>query len=258
LFVFDRAAHFYDETRGFPAGEEVSIAKLIAKAGNFSLASRALEVGVGTGRIALPLAAHVGRMYGVDLSAAMMERLIAKEGGEKIHLAQADVTRLPFRNGAFDAIVAAHIYHLVPNWRDGLREAARILKPGAPLLVCWNNEIGQTPINALFKVFSAAVPQQAERRPAFKWDQYGTFPELEGWRPDGEKLVYTYTVSRSPQKFVEQQRARVWSSTWTLTDDEMARGIAALEAYIAENFDDPRQPIDVPNNFYVQAYLPPS
>lgn len=257
MFVFDRAAHFYDETRGFPSGEEKPISALIAKAGNLTPDSHVLEVGIGTGRIALPLASHVGSMAGVDLSPGMMQRLIAKRTNENIHLTQADITRLPFKDGVFDAIIAAHIYHLVPNWRDGLREAARVLKPGA-LLNCWNNEIGQTPIDTLFKVWNAAVPQQAERRPAFKWDQYGTFPELEGWRPAGEKQIHTFSVPRSPQKFVEQQRARIWSSTWTLTDEELERGITALEIYIATNFDDPYQPIEVQYHFYVQAYLPPS
>lgn len=257
MFVFDRAAHFYDETRGFPPGDEKPIAALIAQGGNLTPVSRVLEVGIGTGRIALPLSGHIGSVTGVDLSLGMMNRLSAKRDGENIHLAQADVTRLPFKTGTFDAVIAAHIYHLVPNWRDGLREATRVLKPDAPLLNCWNNEIGETAINTLFKIFNAAVPQQAERRPAFKWDLYGSFPELEGWRPVGDKQIYAYSVSRSPRKFVEQQRERIWSSTWSLSDEELERGIAALEAHIAANFDDPRQPIDVPYNFYVQAYLPP-
>lgn len=67
------------------------------------------------------------------------------------------MTHLPFKNSTFDALIAAHIYHLVPGWRDGLREAARVLKPGAPLLNCWNNETGQNPIDALFKVWNAAL-----------------------------------------------------------------------------------------------------
>jgi ubiquinone/menaquinone biosynthesis C-methylase UbiE len=126
MFVFDRAAHFYDETRGFPPGEERPIAALIAKAGNFTPSSHILEVGIGTGRIALPLSTHVGSVAGVDLSAGMLNRLIAKKVGENIHLAQADVTRFPFKNGMFDAVIAAHIYHLVPNWIDGWYSVGRL------------------------------------------------------------------------------------------------------------------------------------
>ncbi len=43
----------------------------------------ALELGIGTGRIALPLAARGVRVHGIDLSEAMVERLRAKPGGER-------------------------------------------------------------------------------------------------------------------------------------------------------------------------------
>ena len=45
---------------------------------------RALELGVGTGRIALPLAARGVEVHGIDLSRAMVSRLWAKPGGERI------------------------------------------------------------------------------------------------------------------------------------------------------------------------------
>jgi ubiquinone/menaquinone biosynthesis C-methylase UbiE len=65
--AFDRAAHFYDDTRGFPAGEDRAVAALISQAGGLTATSRILEIGIGTGRIALPLASHVGAIYGVDI-----------------------------------------------------------------------------------------------------------------------------------------------------------------------------------------------
>ena len=59
--AFDRAAGYYDNTRGFPAGVEGEIGALMAQAGDLSSASRVLEIGVGTGRIALPVAPHRGQ-----------------------------------------------------------------------------------------------------------------------------------------------------------------------------------------------------
>jgi SAM-dependent methyltransferase len=50
----------------------------------------ALELGVGTGRIALPLAARGVRVHGIDLSAAMVARLRAKPGAEDIGLTIGD------------------------------------------------------------------------------------------------------------------------------------------------------------------------
>ena len=45
---------------------------------------KALEFGIGTGRIALPLAARGVEVWGIDLSTAMLERLAAKHGAERI------------------------------------------------------------------------------------------------------------------------------------------------------------------------------
>jgi SAM-dependent methyltransferase len=50
----------------------------------------ALELGIGTGRIALPLARRGVRVHGIDLSPAMVERLRAKAGDEHIDVAIGD------------------------------------------------------------------------------------------------------------------------------------------------------------------------
>jgi SAM-dependent methyltransferase len=50
----------------------------------------ALELGIGTGRIALPLAERGVRVHGIDLSEAMVERLRAKPGGESVDVTIGD------------------------------------------------------------------------------------------------------------------------------------------------------------------------
>jgi SAM-dependent methyltransferase len=54
----------------------------------------ALELGVGTGRVALPLAARGVEVHGIDVSAAMVERLRAKPGGEAIPVTLGDFAEL--------------------------------------------------------------------------------------------------------------------------------------------------------------------
>src|SRR5436309_14081261 len=51
---------------------------------------RALELGIGTGRIALPLAARGVEVHGIDLSEAMVARLRAKPGGNRIGVTIGD------------------------------------------------------------------------------------------------------------------------------------------------------------------------
>ena len=78
---FDRAAAFYDATRALPDGVAEQVRDAVLDRVGARPGTRFLEVGVGTGRIALPFV-RAGHAYcGVDLSAAMLgalrEKLIA-------------------------------------------------------------------------------------------------------------------------------------------------------------------------------------
>jgi ubiquinone/menaquinone biosynthesis C-methylase UbiE len=101
---FDRAATFYDATRALNAhvAERLTDAleREIRAAGN-----RVLEPGVGTGRIARPVAERGIRVTGVDISSRMMEQLSAQL--TRPHRARprvGDATRLPFA----DAVPGDH------------------------------------------------------------------------------------------------------------------------------------------------------
>jgi len=67
---FDRAAEYYDRTRGVPP--DVAGAQTALLAGELPGRGRVLEVGVGTGQIALPLAEAGVPMAGLDLSMPMV------------------------------------------------------------------------------------------------------------------------------------------------------------------------------------------
>ena len=74
--AFDRAAGYYDESRGLDPAVEELVADRVEEA--VGPGARLLEVGVGTGRIALPLHRRGGNVVGVDLSLPMLERYRAK------------------------------------------------------------------------------------------------------------------------------------------------------------------------------------
>jgi len=84
--TFDAAtAEVYDElaVRG---DEDATVAFLAALAGD----GRALELAIGTGRIALPLAARGVRVDGIDFSSHMVAKLRAKPGGEELEVTIGD------------------------------------------------------------------------------------------------------------------------------------------------------------------------
>jgi ubiquinone/menaquinone biosynthesis C-methylase UbiE len=131
---FDRAANYYDATRGLQAEVARDVTDVLVS----ELAGKqpCLEIGVGTGRIALPLTERGIEMIGVDLAPAMLARLVANAGGNQpFPLVMADVTGLPLAGGSVDAVLGSHVLHLIADWQSALDEARRVLRPGGRLLV---------------------------------------------------------------------------------------------------------------------------
>lgn len=130
---FDRAAEYYDRTRSNPASAQRRLTDVLAR--ELRSRGRVLEVGVGTGRLALPLHEAGIAMVGADLSEPMLRRLVGKAGGRPpFPLAKGDATRLPFPAAAFGAAMACHVLHLIPDWRAALRELLRVVRPGGVIL----------------------------------------------------------------------------------------------------------------------------
>lgn len=97
---------------------------------------RALDVGCGTAR-ALPLLRAAvgasGTVVGVDLTPEMLREAVALGRRDAGALVEADSERLPVRDGAFDAVFAAGLVHHLPDPAAGLRELARVTRPGGRL-----------------------------------------------------------------------------------------------------------------------------
>ena len=132
---FDRAADYYDETRSQPAEGRDRVLEILRSA--LPDGGLCLDIGVGTGRTALPLAAAAGvRLVGIDLSLAMMAKAVAKSGGRQpFPLIACDATTLPFSDDAFDGAMIIHVLHSVPRWEDVIAEAVRVVRPGGVIVL---------------------------------------------------------------------------------------------------------------------------
>jgi ubiquinone/menaquinone biosynthesis C-methylase UbiE len=98
-----------------------------------------LEIGPGPG-VGVELAARrAGRVVAVDASETMLamarrrNRLQIESGGVELRLGTVD--DLPFDDGTFDAAMAINCLHLWPDAVRGLKEVARILRPGGRVAV---------------------------------------------------------------------------------------------------------------------------
>ena len=252
--AFDRAAGYYDATRGFPPGVEDRVAELFASAGGLGPASRVLEIGIGTGRIALPLAARVGAYTGADLSAPMLGQLVAKRGALPVHLVRADATRLPFAAGRFDAVVAVHVFHLIPGWREVLAGAARALRPEGLLLHGGDDNSR----GGVWRRWRDRLESRSGARdvgvPRAKLE---SFPEEEGWSPAGVQRI-EFSRRTRPRTVLELVSGRSWSHTWRLDDDELAAAVEALRADLLAEFADLDREVEIETGFWVRAYRPPA
>jgi len=105
-------------------------------------AGRALDLGCGAARNAVPLAQLGWDVVGTDLSwpmiAAAELRAASEQVSNRVQLVLAPMDRLPFCDRSFDLLVAHGIWNLArsaPEFRSAVREAARVGKPGASLFV---------------------------------------------------------------------------------------------------------------------------
>jgi SAM-dependent methyltransferase len=130
---FDQAAEFYDASRAIAPEAMARTIELLQR--QLGGRGRVLEVGVGTGLLALPLADAGVEIAGLDLSGPMLAKLVEKAGGSPpFPLALADATRMPFPDGAFAAAYLRWVLHLIPDWRALVAEIVRVVRPGGVFL----------------------------------------------------------------------------------------------------------------------------
>jgi SAM-dependent methyltransferase len=126
------AAHYDESLRG---DEEETVAFLVGLAGS----QPALELAIGTGRIALPLAARGVRVDGIEQSAAMIARLREKPGGSDLRVVQGDMAVDAGPGGPYGLVFL--VFNTIGNilTQDGqvacFENAARQLSPDGVFVV---------------------------------------------------------------------------------------------------------------------------
>lgn len=123
-------------------GREQAFRQSIANLAHLQPGERVLDVGCGTGTLAMEALRRVGetgQVSGIDPSWQMIARACSKAErvGLSINFQVGVIEQLAFPDQAFDRVLSTFMMHHLPDdlKRQGLAEIVRVLKPGGHLLV---------------------------------------------------------------------------------------------------------------------------
>ncbi len=249
---FDAIAGAYDQVRGHPPEVAGQIGRAIATiAGDQALV---LELGVGTGRIALPVAAAGCRVVGVDISADMLHVARAKEGGGALWLLQGDIERLPFADGVFDATLAVHVLHLARDWRSVLAEAMRVLRPGGVFIQGRDWRDPQSCVGRLrSKLRETLIDLLPGSRPPGAGAAVGQALTKLGATVEPEVVAAVWVAPISPAQVLEEMASRSDAETWVLDNVTLSAALERLRAWAATVYDDLDRTEEVERRFVIQV-----
>ena len=231
----------YDATRSAPTHVAAAVTDALLRVLRGTAgAPRLLEVGIGTGRIAVPLAAAGVRVTGVDISAKMLEVLRSKRGD--IHVVFAEAAQLPFRAASFDASLFVHILHLVPDIEATLRASIRVVSLGGVLIhVSDDFDEGSPHVEAgrlLWDVVEALT--HARRPPDLHAEAAGTFERVlrEHGASLAQHVVLRYQAPFVARKALAHLRRREFSSHWAIPEAACEDVVEQLERHYEQRWGD--------------------
>lgn len=209
---FDRIAERYDETRGGVERGARTAGDLWA---HLRTDRRVLELGIGTGVVALGMQRIGFPVYGVDLSMEMLARARARIGP---FVTAGDAARLPIGDASFEQAYSVYVMHLVAEPEAVMAEIARILTPGGHYV-----DVRGT-VHRTEDVISETMRPMIEEIAAGAW---GAAAEPEGLvelavragfrlveARDGRPSVWLDTPARAASMIED----RVWSFLWNVDE----------------------------------------
>ncbi|WGR99945.1 methyltransferase domain-containing protein [Bradyrhizobium sp. ISRA443] len=128
--------------------------------------SKVLDVATGTGVAALAAARTGAQVTAIDFSAGMIER-VRVHGVANIEARQMDGQALDLPDAAFDAVTSVFGVMLFVDWRAGLREMARVTRPGGSAAIAvWKSPDGAAVHLMVSRIIRTLYPDLAGQSPA--------------------------------------------------------------------------------------------
>jgi SAM-dependent methyltransferase len=153
---FAVAADSYDR---FMGRYSVGLTTQLADLAGVAAGQRALDVGCGPGALTRELVARLGA---ASVAAADPSEPFVAAAGERnpgVDVRHAAAEALPFDDDAFDAVLAQLVVHFMADPVAGLREMARVVRPGGAIAACvWDHAGGQGPLGVFWEAVRSLDP----------------------------------------------------------------------------------------------------
>ena len=225
----DVQQHFTARAATYQGAGDETLAAMVEFAA-LSPTAVALDVATGTGAVAFELAPTVGqqgRVVGVDLTLAMLQRAAERRRASaagaperRVQIASADTTRLPFRDASFAVVACRFSVHHFTEAVPGLIEMARVLRPGGRLV------IGEF-----------CLPEDP--------DQAARFNHLERLRSPSHVEAFSESRLRAlmadvgcPVRAVRHFTRQMTASTWASTANTSPEDEAEIRRLLQDSLDD--------------------
>jgi SAM-dependent methyltransferase len=223
---YDAISRVYDWVRAV----DLEVIDAFLKGIALDESSSVLDIGCGTGNYtdALHRVTHA-RVYGLDLSAGMLEK--ARQKNSQVTFHQGDAEQMPFTAAQFDFVYMTDVIHHVPHISRLFGEIARVLKPGGQACIVTQSyaQIARRPI-ARFFPGTVAVDQA----------RYPDIPAIVaaaaacGLALQREEVIGAGDPTPIDAEFLTKIRNRGYSMLHLITAEEFRRGLAQVEAQLRQ------------------------
>lgn len=161
--MFDGVARRYDLVNGvLSLGQDRLWRRAVAKAVDARPGDRVLDLAAGTGTSSEPLQSGGAFVVPCDFSLGMLS--VGKHARPWLPFVAGDALRLPFADGAFDAVTISVGLRNVVDPQGALRELLRVTRPGGRLVVCEFSSPTWAPFRKIYvEYLMRALPTVARR-----------------------------------------------------------------------------------------------